>query len=234
MIILPASEWTTDRVHMNIILPYDAVGYENLVPPSDLPTDEQIQAMITRVHELGGVVIENHHQRTLGRGTDVPSHAQLKTWGVDYFEINRGEWDEDSYLFATTNGLGIIMGTDMHTPGGVFGWNLMWVEEFTPEAVFQQIKLKNLTYLFQEEASPYLANHSVSIEYTLLRPLIELGEIFKGYEYPDRSLDLPGIGILLGYIYGIFIVLEVLRYPVQRIQKKFNEKRNQSNQKLTN
>src|SRR6056297_1999106 len=46
IILFAGSEWTTNVIHMNIILPLNAEGYEDLVPPSNNPTYEQIQQAI--------------------------------------------------------------------------------------------------------------------------------------------------------------------------------------------
>lgn len=55
IVVIPGIEYTCCRIHMNLININESVP---IGPPE--PSDEQLQDVIRRVHELGGLVIVNH------------------------------------------------------------------------------------------------------------------------------------------------------------------------------
>ena len=55
IVVIPGIEYTCCRIHMNLININESVP---IGPPE--PSDEQLQQVIRRVHELGGLVIVNH------------------------------------------------------------------------------------------------------------------------------------------------------------------------------
>ena len=61
--VLIGIEWTTDKCHLNFILPPDTLeeDYNQLVTHSGYaytPTDQEVQDVIDNTHLLGGIVIE--------------------------------------------------------------------------------------------------------------------------------------------------------------------------------
>ena len=89
-------EWTTDRIHMNIILPPDVTAeeYEALVTFSSYaytPTDEEIQEIIDSTHDLGGVITVNHIPWSMDYTTNHPTRQQLFDWGIDNIEVIKEE-----------------------------------------------------------------------------------------------------------------------------------------------
>ncbi len=224
VLVLPASEWTTRRIHMNIILPYNATNFEHLVPSSSYPTNEEIKNTIQTVHQLGGVVMVNHYPWSLPRMPTHPTRQEVYEWGADFIEINEADWDQESVDFVAGNEMELMSGTDMHTPSGVNGWTALWLNEFTVDALFQQIKSRNTTVLFQTEKSSYLANHSINPLYTALRPMIEFGEIFENYMLPTGALDWVAISVFLGYYVVLFIVYEGGKELTKKIIPKLMKK----------
>ena len=103
-------EWTTDRLHMNIILPPNVtqVQYEPLITFQSYtytPTDEEIQNFIQATHALGGVVTINHILWSEDYCKNQPTRQQLFDWGIDYIEIvNENTYDNESYYFCLDNG----------------------------------------------------------------------------------------------------------------------------------
>jgi predicted metal-dependent phosphoesterase TrpH len=226
IVVLPGTEWTTYRIHMNLIFPPDATGYEHLVSRSGwTPTDDDIKNIIKDTHGFGGIVIVNHipwSHRTMGVDKH-PTRLQLLDWGVDYIEtVNEAEWDQESYDFCIANGLGLIAGTDMHSPGKVWGYTLMNVSEFSEAAVFNALKNRETDVLFLQQGTPYDVEHPVNPVYVWTRPLTAVGSIFTSYFGGLDNIDWLGIGIMAMYLYGIFIIAELIRVG----NRKFWEKRN--------
>lgn len=199
-------EWTTSRIHMSFIYPPNAPnGYKKIVPPTDTPTDEDIQSAITEVHKLGGVVVVCHPLKSRRDLPDYPTFQELKAWGIDFIEsVNRSEFDEEAYNFCLANGIGMITATDMHIPTAVHGWTLMKVDDFSEEAIFNELKLKRTDIVYLEKGSGYSFRHDKNPVYTFSKPLLQIASIFKEYDRGDVSLDWLGLGVLIFYIYGSF------------------------------
>ncbi|MHA1401784.1 MAG: PHP domain-containing protein, partial [Candidatus Heimdallarchaeaceae archaeon] len=63
--VLRGFEWTTDRCHLNVILPpeVEPEEYESLVTfksYSYTPTDAEIKQLIDQAHNIGALVVVNH------------------------------------------------------------------------------------------------------------------------------------------------------------------------------
>jgi hypothetical protein len=164
IIILSGIEWSTNRIHLNFLgIPSwtDKINYK--------PSDEQIVNAINKAHDLGGIVVCNHipwsvyefHMKTH------PTRENLLEWGIDYFEIvnddcmSENVYDQESYNFCThfNDRIGMITGTDMHKPdglasGGVHGWTLMNLKEFSEEILMEELKNKRTKILYSN--IPYL------------------------------------------------------------------------------
>ena len=179
-------EWTTSRIHMNIILPPNvtSVQYNTLISDKDplqTPSDVEIQDFIQAVHELGGVVTVNHYiySETI-EATNLPSRLQLYEWGIDYIEIvNRNTYDSVSEDFCSNYSLGMITGTDMHVPEAVYCWTTLNASEFTEEAIFAEIKARRTGFIFDSKSTGYPFVHSKTAYYIIAYPLAILGEVLR-------------------------------------------------------
>jgi len=158
LIILSGIEWTTTRIHLNFLgVPYWKEKIKHK------PSDNQIIEAISKAHELGGIVVCNHipwsinefHMKTH------PTRETLVEWGIDYFEVVNDDcrpenvFDQESYDFCLrlNRKIGMITGTDMHTPnglmsGGVHGWTLMNLKEFSDNALIEELRNKNTKILY--------------------------------------------------------------------------------------
>ncbi len=96
-----------------------------------------------------------------------PSRDTLLEWGVDYIEIINDDskpenvYDHESYGFCLNhkNKIGMITGTDMHSPdglasGGVHGWTLLNLKEFTENALLKELQKKRTRIIYSK--TPYL------------------------------------------------------------------------------
>lgn len=163
IIILSGIEWSTNRIHLNFLgIPCwkEKIKYK--------PSDEQIIAAIAKAHDLGGIVVCNHIPWSVNE-FNMKTHPKRETlveWGIDYFEIVNDDcmienvYDQESYnLCIHLNGkIGMITGTDMHKPdelasGGVHGWTLMNLKEFSEEALMDELKNKRTKILYSK--NPY-------------------------------------------------------------------------------
>lgn len=230
--VLTGMEWTTDRLHMNVILPPTVTveQYETLATfksYSYTPTDEEIQEIITSTHALGGIIMVNHIPWSEDYCSNQPSRQQLADWGIDYIEvINEEVFDNESYYFCLDNGLGMLASTDMHIPEPVYSWSTLNVTEFTEEAIFAQLKARQTGMIFDGIPSPYPIEHEVNPGYLAVLPLIKFGEMFEDM-YSSGMLGTQLI-ILFAYLYGIFFLVEGIRALVviitQSVKKNKSEK----------
>ena len=211
--VLIGTEWTTRRLHLNLILPPNATDYDHLTPPGWDPSDAQIQQIIIDTHALGGLVVVNHIPWTEEFGENQPGREEWLAWGVDYIEIiNEEVYDSVSFEFCEVNGLGMVAGTDMHTPGPVYSWTLLNTSEFTEQAIFDQLVARNTALLYNETPSPYPILHNTSLPFVglLVHPFTGLGEIFTNIFWPDVQVGL--VFVWLGWFHGFFFAIEALVY----------------------
>ena len=221
--VIPGLEWTTKRIHLNIFgiseefIDYFSSGNFSSVPKN--PTDSEIQNIINLTHAKGGLVIVDHYQRSsLEFGAALPSRNQLLSWGVDYFEVVNSKdhvyfgFDQDSQSFCVENNLGVIAGTDMHIPTTtVHGWTLLSPETFSEDGIFNTIKQKNTTIIYDYHGAPYSAEINSNGWYAAFKPTILVGKAFKdNIKWP--LVDWLSVGIILFYSTGIFAVWEANKY----------------------
>jgi hypothetical protein len=221
ILILQGEEWTTSRVHLNLL------GITSLIPvPSYNPTDLQIQAAINATHDQGGVVVVDHIPWSLARMPDHPTRAELLAWGVDYIEIvNEDTYDVESESWCNnTGGFGKITGTDMHTPRNVHCWTLMNVTEFTNEALMEELRARNTSIVYDEIGSWDNSIPAENKRYRLMEPFIIFGTYFINYVGPSL-VKWSSLGITLSYITLGFIILESARFGVQAIISKRKKKK---------
>ncbi|MHA2035742.1 MAG: CehA/McbA family metallohydrolase [Promethearchaeota archaeon] len=169
ILILSGIEWTTNRIHLNLL---GLSKWENKI--SYRTTEDKIIETINRAHDLGAIVVCDHIPWSIFEFNmkEHPSRESLLEWGVDYIEIINDDskpenvYDQESYNFCIQNNnkIGMITGTDMHTPdglagGGVHGWTLMNIKEFTEEALIAELQKKQTNIIYSK--TPYLdpGNH---------------------------------------------------------------------------
>lgn len=220
ILLILGIEWTSARIHLNFL---GINEWTEKIP--FFPTDSQIKDAINEAHNQGAVVIANHIPwlpKTIFATS--PTRAQLLSWGVDYIEIANGyHYDTESENWCNASGFGKITGTDMHTPGRVHGWTGLNVSEFTEEAVMTQLRNRNTAIFFSLEGSPDFSIRYENPWYEVVKPLIYLGSIFKKYD-SYGILDWVGIGVIVMYLCGGFIILEGFRVVNQKLKERIGQK----------
>jgi hypothetical protein len=176
------------------------------------------------VHAHNGIAVVNHFIWSIevAHMTAHPTRDQVNAWGADYIEVINGEdYDTESVVFCQAHSMGMITGTDMHSPGSVFAWTALNVTTFTEEAIFNQLKANRTAILFNETGAPYeFPDGERNPAYLALLPLMYIGDMFE--RLWDGSLDWAGVGVFLGYVFGAFYLNEGLRF----YWKKRSERRN--------
>ena len=230
-------EWTTDRIHMNLILPPNATAeeYETLITFNSYaytPTDDEIQEIIDLTHGLGGVITVNHIPWSMDFTTNHPTRQQLFNWGIDNIEvINEETFDNESYYFCLDNGLGMLAGTDMHTAEAVYSWTSLNVTEFTEEAIFAEIKARQTGLIFNGIASPYPIVHEINPAYIAVYPLTQFGLFFKSM-YSSGMLGIQ-LSIFFAYLYGTFFLIAGIKALVRKIVDSSRKKKSEDDSEKT-
>ncbi|NHJ46389.1 MAG: PHP domain-containing protein [Asgard group archaeon] len=216
IVMILGMEWTTRRVHLNLL------GITNTVHvPSDYPTDLEIQEAINATHDQGGVVVADHLPWSMSRMSDHPTRAELLAWGVDYIELACwNEYDVESESWCNnTGGFGKITGTDMHYPINVHYWTLMNATNFTSDDVMDQLRARNTTIYYDESGSWDSSIPVESKRYTLVKPFIEFGRYFVNFEGPN-DIKWSSIAIVVSYVTIGFILIESTRFVIRKIIEK--------------
>ncbi|KAG2174493.1 hypothetical protein INT44_006756 [Umbelopsis vinacea] len=191
IVVIPAIEYSCCRLHMNLIGINQTV---TIGPP--VPTDQDLQAVIKQVHDLGGIVIVNHipWSNTTEDGYEVPrlpnhpSLSDLKAWGVDGFEIiNQGTFDYPTMQFCQENNLIQMTGTDVHYPNvPANAWTLLQAANYTKESILNEIKARRTSFLFDPTGTNARSYPSENAAYWQLAPLTTLGDYFNSF-YSDSK-----------------------------------------------
>ena len=222
IIIIQGIEWTTGRIHMNIL----GVTEWNLPIPSN-PTDAEIQAAITEAHRQNAVATVDHIPWSLNVAgmTTHPTRDQLRNWGIDYIEVvNEDTYDNESNTYCDTWGIGKITGTDMHSPSKVHGWTLINVTSFTEAQVMTALRNKQTTIVYNDTGLADRGTYADNPFYSILRPISEFGGIFVSL-WMGTGLDWVGVIAYLSYILAIFGLLEVYRYEKPKIKEKLQKRK---------
>nr|MDO8110454.1 hypothetical protein [Candidatus Sigynarchaeota archaeon] len=228
--VLVGIEWGSNRGHFNIILPPNITNstvFRASIPNyGSNPSDDQILSFINATHALGGIVIIDHLLYSLPIMPTHPSRQQLFDWGVDYIEvINAADFDQDSNVFCRRTGMGMIAATGMHVPekDKIHGWTLVNVSTFTEQAVFDELKGRRASMLYQNYSAPYNATHELNPWYIGLRPFIQLGEVI--YTYFPGGIQFDGLGftIVLANVILWFVVIEGIRFSVVFLKCKIGK-----------
>lgn len=164
IIIISGLEWTTRRIHLNFL---GIREWKFKIPMK--PKDQDIIDVINQTHNQGGLVVCNHIPWSINefKVKTHPTPKALLDWGVDFFEIVNDDslpenvYDKETYDFCQKHKgeVGILTGTDMHKPdglvgGGVHGWTIMNISEFTEDALMRELKKKNTEIIYSK--TPYL------------------------------------------------------------------------------
>jgi predicted metal-dependent phosphoesterase TrpH len=227
--VLIGVEWTTERLHLNLIFPPDTEpsDYENTVDFGSYtytPTDLEIQNLIDEVHSLGGIVVVDHYPWSESFNRNLPTREQLLAWDVDCFEIiNEDVFDDISYQLCLNNSLGIITGSDMHSPGAVNSWTTLNVSEFTEEAIFNELKARRTGYIYDAAGSGYDVEHMISISYIVAYPWIKIGQMFK--EMYSSEVYGTQLAVFFVYMYLAFFLVEGFRLIKPKIVEKIKKRK---------
>ncbi|MBK5112270.1 MAG: PHP domain-containing protein [Candidatus Heimdallarchaeota archaeon] len=216
IVVIQGMEWTSDRIHMNLI------GISEFVPAQSNPTDEEIQATINATHEQGGLVVVDHIPWSLPIMPEHPTRAQLLAWGVDYIElVNEWVYDYDSDSWCNnTGGFGKITGTDMHRPSNVHGWTFMKSQNFTVEGVMEQLLIRNTSILYDSDGQEDQSTYTNNARYKIVKPIIFFGEIFQG---SGQLVDWQSVGISFSYLIIGFVIIEATVYSIKKYREKKKE-----------
>ena len=213
-------EWTTDRGHFNLVFPatVSSSEVENLIPSKSYvykPTNIEIQQIFNQTHQLGGVVIVNHIQWSREFCKGFPNLPDFLLWQIDYIEIvNENIFDHDSFDFCMKYNLGIITGTDMHIPGKVYGWTLMDAQEFSEDAIFNELITRNTSVLYNQSGSTYDVSHKLNLGYDFMVLFTGIGNMLKKiYEHPHYILQYV---IFFSLIYGFYFFIEFTKHILKK------------------
>jgi hypothetical protein len=216
IILIQGMEWTTRRVHLNLI---GISEWELKIPRN--PSDSEIIETINEVHRQNGTVTVNHLPLTEKiTGSDMPSREQLDSWGVDFFEVmNRNIFDDTSYQYILDNNgsVGAITGTDMHSPdsydgGRVHAWTALNVSSFTHDSVMEQLRAHNTSFIIYGRGVENFGIYKKSIVYEVLYPFYKLGESLVNYQYRFDTVfgayDRVVFSVFISYTFSIFFITD--------------------------
>ncbi|KAJ2881160.1 hypothetical protein FB639_002678 [Coemansia asiatica] len=189
--VITGMEYTCCRIHMNLIGINESV---EVTPPS--PSDEQLKAVIDKVHAMGGLVIVNHipwSNTTLlpwgvARLPNNPSREQLLDWGVDGFEVvNQNTFDLRSYQFVQENADRLVglTGSDMHYPGSSYAWTTINARSMSADDILDEIRNRRTSFLLDPSGTRPVQDPPYSKGYLRYAPWGLIGDYFYGYV--DRS-----------------------------------------------
>eukprot|EP01114_Cavostelium_apophysatum_P000824 TRINITY_DN10726_c0_g1_i1.p1 TRINITY_DN10726_c0_g1~~TRINITY_DN10726_c0_g1_i1.p1 ORF type:complete len:404 (-),score=91.11 TRINITY_DN10726_c0_g1_i1:2-1213(-) len=222
--VLVGQEYSSCRIHMGLIFPPN-VNVTAPIPSSAWPTDEEIKEVINMTHSFGGLCSVNHIPWSAHALHEQWTIQQLFDWGVDFVEIvNGGTFDYQSYNFALQNGMGVITGTDMHTPGAVYGWTTL-LSNFTEEAIFEALVAKQTSIIYSAIPSPHSASPNYKSGNLFLDPIYRITNFLKSYYvYHSGQWSFNGsfcspnsltiqykqMWVMVGYLLGGYALFEIL------------------------
>lgn len=215
-IIIQGMEWTTKRIHLNFI----GINAWDLKIPKN-PTNAEIKEAINEVHRQNGTVTFNHPGYTRRTSEEnVPSNEDMMSWGVDFFEVINGlDFDEDTYSFVQNNNasVGMITGTDMHSPqkedgGRVYAWTALNVTDFSKESVMEELRAHRTEIVTNPFGIESHGDYEYNKAYDFLSIFYDIGDTLIFYHlsndrynnYSDRVI----LYVFFSYSALIFLVLE--------------------------
>lgn len=199
MVIIVGEEFTCCRIHMNLWHINETILHscEKNKTLCAFPTDNQLKWVINRTHELGGLVIVNHHywsqereyRRDVSRLVDHPSIDDLIDWGVDGFEVyHKNVFDLTVYQKSKKAGRLCVTGSDIHSPMSAYSWTTFYTSNYSADGIIQALKKsipgKSHTFLVDPIGTPLPKDHQPqpTVLYYLLLP------IFNFYTYIHETL----------------------------------------------
>ncbi|KAF2074359.1 hypothetical protein CYY_004335 [Polysphondylium violaceum] len=196
--VLTGLEWSNCRCHLNFI------GINQTITPIKNPTDQDIQNAIKQVHDIGGIVIYNHRPWSTWSSLDSPTIQQFAAWGVDYFDIaNTYYFDMQTLFYARSINAGICTANDFHSSTPATGWTIynapntnynasepINASYFTEETLFELIKSKNNSFLFDVTGTGHdiRTTKTKNPTYDLLNVFIKIGQFFHSYYILNRGV----------------------------------------------
>ncbi|GAN02430.1 conserved hypothetical protein [Mucor ambiguus] len=193
IVVIPGMEYTCCRIHMNFL---DI--NETVAATAPVPSDEELQRVISRVHELGGLVIVNHIPwsnttqggRQQARLPNHPSIEQLISWGVDGFEVvNQETFDMASYQAASQRNLIQMVGMDIHHPSvGAQVWLTVNAANMSRAGIMEEIRNRRTSFLFDPAGTRPRVYVDSPASYLTLTPLTYLGDYFGMFYYDDKGM----------------------------------------------
>lgn len=235
VLIIQGMEWTTNRIHMNII----GLSEWDLDIPSD-PSDDDIKEAIKEAHRQDAIAVCNHILWSVNeaRMDDHPSREDLLEWDIDFIEVINGDtasknsYDEESVEFCEDHGLGQITGTDMHAPdyAMVNAWTLLNVSELTEDAVISELKDGRTKILVSNVSYGDQGKHKANPWYLVVQPLDKLGGLFSAL-WIGNGLDWFGVLVYIMFFLIIFALVEVYRYIKLKFWERINQRRNKTQPK---
>ncbi|KAI8643301.1 Polymerase/histidinol phosphatase-like protein [Parasitella parasitica] len=232
IVVIPGMEYTCCRIHMNFI------DINETVPATaPVPSDEELQRVISRVHDLGGLVIVNHIPwsnttqggRQQARLPNHPSIEQLISWGVDGFEVvNQETFDMASYQATTQKKLIQMVGMDIHHPSvGAQVWLTVNAANMSRTSIMEEIRNRRTSFLFDPAGTRPRTYVDSPASYLTLTPLTYLGDYFGMFYNDDKGMYSfqgtfchPEIITVNGTVIGWFIfwvVVFVLTFELVRL-----------------
>ncbi len=221
IIIIQGMEWTTNRIHMNFI----GLTHWDLKNPT-YPTDDEIQIAIDEAHSQGAVVVVNHFDGSMEDAEDIiPTRDQLLSWGADYFEIYSGaDLEEDSYEFCLENNdsIGMITGTDMHSPksdnGRVYAWTALNADNFTAEAVLKELRAQNTDLIYNPQGVKDDGIYGKSPTYVAFQPFYGFGDYLEDFHLGMGQVNAVSIVVFFIYYFGIFALIEFIPVVIKKLK----------------
>ncbi|ORX94308.1 PHP domain-like protein [Basidiobolus meristosporus CBS 931.73] len=194
IVVIPAQEYSSCRIHMNFLNINETVPFG---PP--FPTNEDLRKTIDRVHELGGLVVVNHipwsNTTTYGYQVatlpDHPSREELMDLGVDGIEIINGNtFDYQSIEFMNEHPgrFFAITGGDVHYPDAAYAWTTVNVANFTAGAVINELKNRRTSFLFDPTGTRPRVYAPINPAFERVAPLVYLGEYFGNFYDDNRGM----------------------------------------------
>jgi hypothetical protein len=192
MIVIPGQEYSTCRIHMNILGIRDTIK-----PDKPFPTDQELREVVDRVHRLGGLVVANHpfwsnHTVFPHCQSTLPTHPTHSTLvdviGVDGLEVvNESTLDARTYQYALDK-VFTIAGSDLHGPAVAYSWTLLYAASFTEQGILDELRGKRSTFLVDNGGTRHQGIPTETWTYSLLRPLVGWTSLFNDYYSINKGM----------------------------------------------
>jgi hypothetical protein len=158
-----------------------------------------------------------------------PSLEDLKSWGVDGFEIiNQNTFDYPTMQFCQQNNLIQMTGSDVHYPSvPANAWTLLQTANNTKAAILEEIRARRTSFLFDPTGTNQRAYPDENSNYWTLAPVTGLGNYFgafyddsKGMYSFQGTFCQPEVLEVHGSMIGWFIfwlLLSILVFEIVRV-----------------